>query len=149
MDVHAQIIQYLKDNVSRPSFFYFQVPFKNERYNKKGIPMTKNSELPGTIKAYDLITLQSVFTHFNPPDFLALLHVLRRYAASDARLFFTCFIDNTMEHDFIDLVPDKPLLNAVYRESYIREMLEESNWKPISLEPPGFDMAHQFVCEFK
>ena len=137
------------DYISKPNFYFYHVSFKNEMYNKNGIQMTKESELPGTIRAYDLFTLQSVFTHFNPPDFLALLHVLRRYAAGDARLFFTCFIDNTMEHDFLDLVPGKPLFNAVYRERYIREMLEESNWKPISLEPPGFDMAYQFVCELK
>jgi hypothetical protein len=116
-------------------------------YNKSGIKLTKNAELPGSIRSYDLIILQSVFTHFNPTDFLALLHVLRQYAASDARLFFTCFIDNAMEKDFLDSVPNKPLFKAFYKERYVREMLEASSWQAILFEPPGFHMVHKFVCK--
>ena len=147
IDVYKKMIQCLNDRVSQPNFHYFNVPFKNEMYNKTGVELTAKVELPGNIKAYDLIILQSVFTHFNPTDFLALLHVLRRYAASGACMFFTCFIDNDMEHDFLDSVPEKPLLKAYYKEHYIREMLKESNWKVISLNPPSFQMMHQFVCE--
>lgn len=147
MDVFIEMIQYLNDKVDWPGLQFHPVPFKNEKYNPNGVKLTANAELPGTIKAYDLITLQSVFTHFNPPDFLALLQVLRRYAASDARLFFTCFIDNNMEHDFLDLIPDHPLLKAYYKEHYVRAMLEETGWKPLLLNPPSFKMQHQFVCE--
>jgi SAM-dependent methyltransferase len=112
MDVFKEMIQYLKDKVDWPGLQFHHVPFKNEMYNPNGIKLTADAELPGTIRSYDLITLQSVFTHFNPPDFLALLQVLRRYAANNARLFFTCFIDNDMEHDFLDLIPERPLFQA-------------------------------------
>lgn len=147
MDVFHQMIKYLNENVTMPNFEYHTVPFRNEMYNKNGVPLTATSELPGDIDAYDLFTLQSVFTHFNPTDFLATLQVLRRYAARDARMLFTCFIDNDQEHDFVDSVPGKPLLRAFYKEMFIREMLEASDWKIISLQPPGFQMQHQFICE--
>jgi SAM-dependent methyltransferase len=147
MDVFINLIRYLNDNIELPNFHFYSVPFRNEMYNPNGIEMTSSSELPGSIKEYDLITLQSVFTHFCPTDFLALLHVLRRYAASDGRMYFTCFIDNDMEEDFFDSVPDRPLLKAFYKEHFIRIMLEESNWKPISLSPQRNTEKHQFVCE--
>jgi SAM-dependent methyltransferase len=147
MDVFAEMIQCLNNRIDRPNFHFYHVPFKNEMYNPNGIQLTPDTELPGSIKAYDLFTLQSVFTHFNPTDFIALLQVLRRYAASDARMLFTCFIDNDMEHDFLDLIPGKPLLKAYYKEHYIRKMLEETSWKPLLLNPPGSQMQHHFVCK--
>lgn len=147
MDVFKALIQYLSERVNLPNFEFIHVPFKNEMYNPKGTELTAEAELPGSITTYDLITLQSVFTHFNPADFLAMLHVLRRNAAQDARMLFTCFIDNDMEHDFVDSVPGKPLLRAYYKERYVREMLEKSSWKPILMKPPSSQMQHQFVCE--
>ena len=147
LDVYQQMIKFLTENVKNPGFFFHHVPFKNEMYNPDGIELTAESTLPGDITAYDLITLQSVFTHFNPADFLALLHVLRRYAAHDSRMLFTCFIDNDLKEDFVDLVPEKPLLKAYYKERYIREMLEQTHWKPLLLKPPGSMMMHHFVCE--
>lgn len=68
------------------------------------------------ILQYDLMTLESVFTHFNPTDFLATLQILRRYAAPEARMLFMCFIDNDLPQDFVDQVPDRPLLKAYCRE---------------------------------
>lgn len=147
MDVFKEMIQYLNGNVKRQNFHYYSVPFRNERYNKSGTEFFSNIGLPGNFKTYDLIILQSVFTHFNPNDFLTLLHVLKKYTTKDTRMVFTCFIDNNMEHDYLDTVPDKPLLKAFYKESFIRSMLEESNWKVISLNPPSFQMAYQFTCE--
>ena len=147
MDVHQGIIQFLNNHVNRPNFNYYPVPFYNQMYNRKGKRLKAYSELPGKTKKFDLIILQSVLTHFAPDDFLALLLVLRRYVAQDARLFFTCRIDNNMEHDFCDVVPDKPLLKAFYKENFIRKMLNESGWNPLSLNPPSFKMQHHFVCE--
>ncbi len=147
MDVFKEMIQYLNDNISRQNFHFYSVPFRNEMYNKAGKELMANSELPGNIKTYDLIILQSVFTHFNPTDFLALLLLLRKYAASDARMLFTCFINNDMEDDFLDSDPENPLFIAYYKERFIRDMLEKSNWKVVSLNPPSFQMMYQFVCE--
>ncbi len=146
MDIPPKTIQYLNDNVSRPEFKYFAVPFANAMYNPTGVPLTADATLPGGDEPYDLIVMQSVFTHFNPQDFVALLHVLRRHSASDARLFFTCFIDNDMESDFLDSVPDKPLLMAYYKESFIRRMLGCAGWTPLALYAPSNQMQHQFAC---
>jgi len=149
MDVHPGIIQFLKSHVNLPNFDFYRVPFRNEMYNPQGVELKLNSGLPGEIKDYDLIILQSVFTHFAPKDFWALLCVLRRYAAKDARMLFTCFIDNEMEQDFCDAVPDSPLLKAYYKEKFVLKMLKKSGWNALSFHSPSFSMNHHFVCEPK
>lgn len=146
MDVYKEMVEYLAENVVETNFTYFRVPFKNEMYNKNGEELSPYSDLPGKISKFDLITLQSVFTHFNPKDFLALLKVLNRFASHNCKLFFTCFIDNKMDSNFEDKIENKPLLQAYYKESYVRELLIKSNWILLSSTPPSDRMQHQFVC---
>ena len=147
MDVFKKQIKYLSKKVGHPNFVYYDVPFKNEKYNPKGVKMVASANLPGLINTYDIIILQSVFTHFNPDDFLALLHILRRYAAVDSRMFFTCFIDNAMDKEFFDFVPNRPMQRAYYKEQTIRDMLIASRWKLLLLNPPSAKMMYQIVCE--
>jgi 2-polyprenyl-3-methyl-5-hydroxy-6-metoxy-1,4-benzoquinol methylase len=147
MDVYTKLIKYLSKKVDHPNLHFYDVPFRNEKYNPKGVELTADAVLPGDINVYDIITLQSVFTHFNPADFLALLLVLRRYAVDDTRMFFTCFINNNMNRDFIDLIPGRPLHQAYYKEHSIRNMLAESGWQPLWLNPPSAKMMCQFVCK--
>ena len=147
MDVYAELIDFLAAGVKDPRFQFHAVNFYNQMYNRKGVPMTVDSVLPGEVKQYDLITLQSVFTHFTPDDVLTMLHVLRAHAAKDARMLFTCFIDNDMEESFSDSVPDQPLMKAVYKEQSLREMLAASSWGVESLNPPSYMMQDHFVCK--
>ena len=148
MDVHEGMIDCLKAAVNRPNFSYHRVPFQNANYNPLGVPMTEHSELPGGTDPYDLIVLQSVFTHFAPADFQAALHVLRRYTTADTLMLFTCFIDDEMATDFLDAVPDRPLLQAYYKETAIRKMLERSRWQTVSFHPKSkeYAMNPHFVC---
>ena len=79
-------------------------------------------------------------------DFQNLLFILRRYAKPDSKMLFTCFIDNEMLKDFEDRIPEKPLLRVFYRENFIRQMLELSDWQVISFHPPAHEMKFHFVC---
>ena len=147
IDVHQEMMNYMKDNVNRPNMRYESVNFHNEMYNQDGVPMTKDSLLPcGNLK-FDLITLQSVFTHFGPEDFETLLSIFTRYLHPEGRLFFTCFIDNSMTVNFKDANPEKPLFMAFYREDFIRQLLKKTGWKLLSLHPPSYHMQAHFVCE--
>lgn len=147
MDVFAPLVHCLAGNVLHPNFSFHTVPFRNEMYNPGGSELDRSVALPGSLLAYDLITLQSVFTHFNPRDFQALLHVLRRYAGVESRMFFTCFIDNSMSCDYRDLVPEHALLKACYSENAVRRMLEKADWRLLSHAPRSSQMQNQFVCE--
>jgi hypothetical protein len=49
--------------------------------------------------------------------------------------------------DFVDAVPDRPLLEAVYSERYARELIAGSGWEAIALhgpQPPN--IQHFFLC---
>lgn len=49
--------------------------------------------------------------------------------------------------DFVDAVPDRPLLEAVYSERYARELIEGSGWEAVELHAPRRPfIQHYFVC---
>jgi SAM-dependent methyltransferase len=149
VDVFGPMIQFLRDNVTDPRFTFEIVPFQNDMYNKNGTPMTALSTLPCGNEQFDLITLQSVFTHLCPDDFQNLLFILRRYVTAAGRMFFTCFVDNEMREAFRDADPDKPLLYATHREDAIREMIQRAGWKVTFYSKPRWEDKHvvdHFVC---
>jgi hypothetical protein len=49
--------------------------------------------------------------------------------------------------DFVDRVPDRPLLEAVYSEPYARRLIEGTGWEVVGLHPPQPSVVqHYFVC---
>jgi SAM-dependent methyltransferase len=49
--------------------------------------------------------------------------------------------------DFVDRVPDRPLLEAVYSEPYARRLVEGTGWEVLGLHPPQPSVVqHYFVC---
>ena len=49
--------------------------------------------------------------------------------------------------DFLDVLPEKPLLIAAYSEPFARSLVEQSGWHVLSLNPPEGYIQHYFVCE--
>jgi SAM-dependent methyltransferase len=149
LDVYREMIEYLQNNVADPRLEYAVVPFQNDMYNREGQPMTADSRLPCGERKFDLITLQSVFTHQAPPDFQNLLHILRRYCKPAGRMFFTCFINNTMKDRFHDDIPGQPLMRATYQEDFIREMVVKAGWEVVYSAPQNTEkhVADHLVCK--
>jgi SAM-dependent methyltransferase len=49
--------------------------------------------------------------------------------------------------DFVDLVPDQPLLEALYSEQHARRLIDGTGWRPISLNrPEPHYIQHYFIC---
>ncbi|MGZ4730288.1 MAG: hypothetical protein ACXWB2_21445, partial [Acidimicrobiales bacterium] len=49
--------------------------------------------------------------------------------------------------DFVDRIPDQPLMKAVYSEPYARRLIEGTGWTPLALHPPEEPFVqHYFVC---
>jgi SAM-dependent methyltransferase len=148
VDVHPGMIGYLQSKVADPRFEFAVVPFQNDMYNPDGEPMRPDSPLPCGDRTFDLIIALSVFTHLTPHDFQHLLHLLRGHVKPDGRLFLTCFIDETIAWAFHDAVPDKPLLRALYREAFVREMVAAARWEVIRRGPRRADkqIVDHLVC---
>ena len=136
------------------------------------------SELPVGDRQFDVICLFSVFTHLAPPDYAAMLRLLRPYARPEGRLLFSLFVNETtpgghgymdtlqralesrpelisdkaLERsrqgppDFLDEVPGKPLLRAIYSRSHALELVEGTGWEVVTLNDPAPDIQHHMIC---
>ncbi len=149
VDVYREMINYLADSVRDKRYEFATLSFQNEMYNKDGEKMTGTSRLPireDTFKA-NIITMFSVITHMIPDDALASLQILRGYASEDARLIFSSFINPNQQEDFIDKLPDRPLLNAIYRKEFLESLVKQAGWKIESFNSPiASVIQHYFVC---
>jgi Methyltransferase domain len=143
VDVNRRMIKFLIQNVKEPKFSCKYISIYNARYHRRGgEPLSADIDIgvPGQI--FDLVCLFSVFTHLSPEDYQAMLHLTRKYVATDGTLIF---IDDTIEGDFVDLDPDFPLLKAVYRERAVREFADAANWSVTRIFRPG-KRQHRIVC---
>jgi SAM-dependent methyltransferase len=104
VDVYADMIAFLRENVADPCFEYHHVDVRNEAYNPDAPPMTADTDLGLGDRTFDLIWLFSVFTHLAPPDYQTMLRLLRRYVRHDGRLVYTLFIDELTDggYGYID-----------------------------------------------
>lgn len=183
VDVYEDMIMWLREVVEDERFEYFCLDARNERYNPGGQPLSDAMDLPIDGRTFDLITLFSVFTHMEPPDYRAMLKVLRRYARPTTRLLYSLYVDELTDDGhglmdtfatwvsdneesltrvisdhvdpatgarqvvpFKDLDPTRPLLWAIYSESYARELIQGTGWTVLSLSPPGKYIQHHFLC---
>ncbi|KUO56608.1 MAG: hypothetical protein APF80_02710 [Alphaproteobacteria bacterium BRH_c36] len=148
LDVFEAQIEHLKERLAgEPKFAFATVPFQNNMYNKQGEPMTSESVLPVPVQEYDLLTMFSVVTHMEPHHTSAILKILRKYAAPDARLVFSCFADENQEVPFYDEFPDKPLMHARYRKSALDEFISDAKWETVYYgEPIEKVIRSHYVC---
>lgn len=144
VDVSAEIISFLNENVTDPRLAFHHLDAHNERYNPGGRPLDSFTRLP-VGDEFDVISLFSVFTHLAPHDFSTMLGLVRHHIADDGRLIFSLFLGDV--DGFEDKVPARPLLEAVYAEAYARELIDGTGWQVISLNQPVRGVIqHYFVC---
>jgi hypothetical protein len=49
--------------------------------------------------------------------------------------------------DFVDLIPERPLMQALYSRKHALDLLEGTGWEVVSLNPPEpHYIQHYFVC---
>ncbi len=145
VDLDRRMIRFLASNVRDKRFSYSHISVYNEMYCRKGAPLTPDVDIGAAGQEFDLISLFSVFTHLAPRDFQAMLALTRKYVARDGHLIFTSFIDETVEGEFLDSVPGRPLLRAHYREEVIRKYASAANWSVNRVfRPPR--QQHWVVC---
>lgn len=144
VDVHRPLIEYLKEKVDDPRFFFAHWNVENGRYNPAGVKMTPRASLPveGT---FDLIWLFSVFTHLDPSDTNSLLAILRRYIRPSGALFFSAFLDNSID-TFEARIPERPLDHPCYSEKYLTELAMTNGWHVLSVHEPEQFIQHHLVC---
>jgi SAM-dependent methyltransferase len=146
VDVHRPLIEFLQREVDDPRFSFAYWDAQNAKYNPEGVKITPESRLPVEGR-FDLIWLFSVFTHLDPPDANAMLAILRRHVRPGGALFFSAFLDDTID-SFEDRIPEHPLSHPCYAERYLRELIEANGWSVASVSPPSREhfIQHHLVC---
>jgi 2-polyprenyl-3-methyl-5-hydroxy-6-metoxy-1,4-benzoquinol methylase len=144
IDVEPHLIRYLSAHIQDARFHYVHWPVYNAMYNPTGALSIRDTPLPvsGT---FDIIWLFSVITHLVPDDTDALLGQLRKHVRDDGRLFFSAFLDDSIE-SFEDRVPEKPLLRAFYSERFLRSILHKNAWQVEQKHPAEYLIQNHFVC---
>ena len=103
-----------------------------------------------------------------------MLQVLRRYIRPEGRIFFSLFVNEltdgghgfvdsmrpyieaamlekdaalTPPADFVDWVPGKPLLRAVYSRENALRLVQDTGWEVESLNDPEKSVQHYMICK--
>lgn len=176
IDIHPELIEYLRANVSDDRFAYYKSNTQNAMYNPDGEPLSEHTRLPLEEGSFDIICLFSVFTHLAPHDYVAMLKMLRRYIKPDGRIFYSLFVNEQTAgghgfidrmapyfaatlteaevaagmqgpRDFVDWVPDKPLLRAVYSRANAIRLVSGTGWEIESLNDPEEHVQHYMICK--
>jgi SAM-dependent methyltransferase len=144
IDVAPHLIHYLNEHVDDPRFRFFHWPVHNAMYNAGVDATVRNTPLP-VADDFDIIWLYSVFTHLAPDDTDALLDKLRSVIRPDAILFFSAFLDETID-GFLDSIPGEPLHRAYYGVNYMQSLVEKNGWSIAAMFPPQALIPHHFIC---
>jgi SAM-dependent methyltransferase len=92
VDVNAEMIEWLRGEVTDPRFSFHHLPAHNEMYNPDGEPLDSIEALPVGDEQFDVICLFSVFTHLGPHDYRPLLRLLRPHIAPGGRLVYSLYV---------------------------------------------------------
>lgn len=146
VDVNRDVIEYFGRHVRRPGFSYAHIDAYNRMYNETGEALSADMDIGARRRRFDLIGLFSVFTHLAPEDWPPMLELAHRHAAPDARLVFTAFVRDEQEADFVDEVPEKPLLRAGYSREAFDRFIARSGWRLTHISASLLIAPRWIVC---
>lgn len=167
IDVYAEMIAYLQQQVRDPRFEYHHMNIHNAMYNVDGLPLTAETRLPVRGRQFDVICLFSVFTHLAPHDYVNMLKVMRPCIRDHGQLIFSLYLDELSGtgHGLIediarergggwepsglpfrDAYPGKPLQWALYSRDHALALIEGTGWQVENLYMPEKYIQHHFVC---
>ena len=148
LDVFKPIIDFLKENVTDPRLSYHRVNTVNQLYNPNGQPLDPEGPSPLGNAKFDVACMFSVITHQQPKEAIDIFKFLHRHLKHDGHLFFSAFIHDE-DDDYKELDPAKPGLKSSYSLSFIKELLNRTNWSIVSFEdkgPRGLPIVASFHC---
>ena len=144
IDVNAEAIAWLRQNVDDPWFLFVHLDMRNAFYNLNGGPCGDDTLCSRGVVGFDVACMFSVITHQAPEDALQIFRMLR---PSAERLYFTAFIDDTVDR-YVEKDPDHPSHMSTYAPSYLLEILAASGWRSDTSYPrsPLLFQQSAFVC---
>jgi len=95
LEAHQPYVDWCRRYIERnhPSFRFLHVDVENERYNPKGVTLTKDFRLPVPDGSADIVYLWGLFTNFAPAAMKIYVAEISRIAKKGALVFVTAFVE--------------------------------------------------------
>ena len=146
VDVSRPMIEFLQDSVRDSRFAYYCLDAHHPMYNPRGSVLTPDTVLPIAEQDFDITCMFSVITHQYPGDGRSIFSMLRRHVGANGRLFFTCFLDDSID-TFEDRSPQRTGGKCFYNPDFLTELVESCGWRRVGMAPSvGPLVGQSFVC---
>jgi SAM-dependent methyltransferase len=147
VDCDREMIDFLATAVKDRRFSYHLLDAQHPFYNPRGsVRLGPDIRLPIPEHHFDVVAMFSVLTHQCPDDARHLLAMLRRHVHREGRLFFTCFLDDTIE-TFEDRSPERNGGRCCYNAAFLADIVHRAGWQTLARHPAEAPLiGDSFVC---
>jgi SAM-dependent methyltransferase len=148
VDVNAEAIAWLKANVRDARFRFERIDMCNPLFNPQGSALGPDTLRDLGLRDFDAACLFSVITHQDPEDATTILRMLARCVAPGGALYFTAFIDDTIDA-FAEREPANPGAWCNYNPDFLIGLADAAGWTVKRIYPASVLHQPAFVCERK
>jgi SAM-dependent methyltransferase len=134
VDVSRSLIEFLQHEVWDDRFSYVFLDAHHPVYNPHGTTLSPETTLDVPTSAFDVACMFSVITHQHPNDATSIFSILRRHLEPSGRLFFTCFLDESIPA-FEDRSPERNGGRCFYNPEFLVNLVEGCGWRLVARSP--------------
>lgn len=147
VDNYKELVEFLNSAVRDARFSYAFLNAHHAIYNPKGRHLQPQTRLPLKEQSFDVVSMFSVITHQDPEEAATIFAMLERYVKRDGRLFFTCFLDESIA-SFEDRSPEGLKgERCYYNPAFLTELIEQNGWVVVGRAPREAPLiGDSFVC---
>jgi ubiquinone/menaquinone biosynthesis C-methylase UbiE len=138
VDVHKKSIEWCKRYIQNdhPSFKFFQINVRNERYNREGNVIDNEFQFTFNKHEFDVIYLFSVFSHMTADVISQYLKEFQRILCLDGKIFLTGFFEKNVpdisvnpKNYYASVKGGGPLKDVRYSVDYFEKLLFDNGFK--------------------
>lgn len=144
VDVNAEAIQWLRQNVTDQRLLFLHLNMKNQLYSPEG-----GSLVPGTLarlglKDFDAACMFSVITHQKPGDAALIFSELAGCVRPGGQLYFTGLINDAVaEYEEQD---EQPCVMSAYNPKFLSGLARDAGWIVERIIPRAKFHQPAFIC---
>jgi SAM-dependent methyltransferase len=146
VDTNEQAISWLRSNVHDARLRFERLNMRNPLYNPEGAGRVDAAALARIgLTGFDAACMFSVITHQAPDDAAKIFSMLHPCVCEGGSLYFTAFIDETVD-GYIERDPANTCLLSTYNPDSLIEIVERSGWVVRNAFPTSRFQQAAFVC---
>jgi len=145
VDTDRGVVDWLRQTVADDRFRFEHINMRNPMYNSEGIMPAANALTDLGLRDFGAMCMFSVITHNAPDEAAAIFSMAREAVANDGRLYFTAFIDESLD-GYAEGDPANPRLLSTYAPALLIEVLNDCGWLVSDVYPSTPFQQTVFLC---